>query len=131
MSNPIIIFYDGPCGLCNRLVNRLLRLDYKKRLKFSPLQGQTAETILPRGLSEDLNTMVFLKDGRLYTKSDAVLEVLKTLGGVFSLFYIFKLIPRGIRDSIYDFVSKNRIRWFGTLDGCRIPTKEERDRFLD
>ena len=131
MPNPIIVFYDGQCGLCNRLVNLLLGLDHKKRLKFSPLQGQTAKTKIPKELSEDLNTMAFLKNGKLYTKSDAALEVLKTIGGVLSLFYIFKLVPRFIRDAVYNFISKNRIRWFGQSESCRMPTKEERGRFLD
>ena len=131
MPNPIIVFYDGQCGLCNRLVNLLLGLDHKKRLKFSPLQGQTAKTKIPKELSEDLNTMAFLINGKLYTKSDAALEVLKTIGGVLSLFYICKLIPRFIRDAVYDFISKNRIRWFGRFESCRVPTKEERDQFLD
>ena len=131
MPNPIIVFYDGQCGLCNRLVNLLLGLDHKKRLKFSPLQGQTAKTKIPKELSEDLNTMAFLKNGKLYTKSDAALEILKTIGGVLSLFYICKLIPRFIRDAVYDFISKNRIRWFGRFESCRVPTKEERDQFLD
>lgn len=126
-----IVFYDSQCGLCNRLVNLLLVLDHKKRLKFSPLKGQTAKIKIPNELSEDLNTMVFLKNGRVYTKSDAALEVLKTIDGVFSFFYIFKLIPRFIRDTIYDFISKNRIRWFGQSESCRMPTKEERTRFLD
>ncbi len=131
MPNPIIVFYDGQCGLCNRLVNLLLRLDHKKRLKFSPLQGQTAKTKIPNELSENLNTMALLKNGRVYTKSDAAFEVMKTIGGIFSLFYIFKLIPRFIRDAVYDFISKNRIRWFGQSESCRMPTKEERTLFLD
>lgn len=131
MSNQTIVFYDGQCGLCNRLVNLLLRLDHKKRLKFSPLQGQTAKTKIPNELSENLNTMALLKNGRVYTKSDAAFEVMKTIGGIFSLLYIFKFIPRFIRDAVYDFISKNRIRWFGRLDSCRMPTKEERTLFLD
>ena len=131
MSNETIVFYDGQCGLCNRLVNLLLVLDHKKRLKFAPLQGQTAKTKLPKELLADLKTMAFLKNGRLYTKSDAALEVVKTIGGIFSLFYIFKFIPRFIRDAVYDFISKNRIRWFGQSDSCRMPTKKERAVFLD
>jgi predicted DCC family thiol-disulfide oxidoreductase YuxK len=131
MTNLIIVFYDGQCGLCNRLVNLLLVLDHKKRLKFAPLQGQTAKTKIPNELSENLNTMALLKNGRVYTKSDAALEVLKTIGGIFSLFYIFKFIPRFIRDAVYDFISKNRILWFGKSESCRMPTKEERTLFLD
>lgn len=131
MSNPIIVFYDGQCRLCNRLVNLLLVLDHKKRLKFAPLQGQTAKTKIPYELSENLNTMALLKNGRVYTKSDAAFEVMKTIGGIFSLLYIFKFIPRFIRDAVYDFISKNRIRWFGQSESCRIPTKEERTLFLD
>lgn len=131
MSNETIVFYDGQCGLCNRLVNLLLVLDHKKRLKFAPLQGQTAKTKLPKELLADLKTMALLKNGRVYTKSDAAFEVMKTIGGIFSLLYIFKFIPRFIRDAVYDFISKNRIRWFGQSESCRMPTKEERTLFLD
>ena len=131
MSNETIVFYDGQCGLCNRLVNLLLVLDHKKRLKFAPLQGQTAKTKLPKELLADLKTMALLKNGRVYTNSDAAFEVMKTIGGIFSLLYIFKFIPRFIRDAVYDFISKNRIRWFGQSESCRMPTKEERTLFLD
>lgn len=130
-ENSPIVFFDGVCGLCNNFVNILLSEDRNQVLKFSPLQGQTANTKLPKELLADLNTMAFYKNGRLYTKSDAALEVVKTIGGVFSLFYFFKFIPRFIRDAVYDFISKNRIRWFGQSESCRMPTKEERARFLD
>ena len=130
-SQTFIVFFDGVCGLCNNFVNILISEDRNQVLKFSPLQGQTAKTKIPKELSEDLNTMAFLINGKLYTKSDAALEVLKTIGGVLSLFYICKLIPRFIRDAVYDFISKNRIRWFGRSESCRVPTKEERALFLD
>lgn len=131
LENSPIVFFDGVCGLCNSFVNILLSEDRNQVLKFSPLQGQTAKAKLPKDLSADLKTMAFFRNDRLYTKSDAALEVLKTIGGIFSLFYIFKFIPRFIRDAAYDFISKNRIRWFGQSESCRMPTKEERVLFLD
>lgn len=126
-----IIFFDGHCLLCSRIVALLLSIDKDKKLTFSPLQGKTAKAKLPQELLADLNTMAYLKNSKLYTKSDAVLEISKTIGGIFAVFYIFKLIPRFIRDAIYDFISKNRIQWFGRSESCRMPSEEEQARFHD
>jgi predicted DCC family thiol-disulfide oxidoreductase YuxK len=130
-THNLIIFFDGQCGLCNRLINIFLSLDSKEQLIFSPLQGATAKDILPAEFVTSLDTFVFFKNGHIYTKSNAAIEAFFTLGGLFSLFCIFKIIPQFIRDAVYDFISKNRINWFGQSDSCRMPTQEERARFLD
>jgi predicted DCC family thiol-disulfide oxidoreductase YuxK len=130
-SLPQTIFFDGVCGLCNRFINFILDVDKNKVLKFSPLQGKTAASALPSNVLIDLKTVVFLKNNKIYTQSDAVLEIFKSIDGIWSIFYIFKWIPKFIRDFIYHWISSNRIKWFGQLESCRMPTKEERDRFLD
>ena len=130
-ANPIILFYDGQCGLCIASTRLFLSLDSNRKLMFAPLQGETARKLLPSNISIDLNTMILYKKGEIHTKSDAAIEALLSMGGIFSIFYLLKFIPRFIRDSVYDLISKNRIRWFGRFESCRVPTKEERDQFLD
>lgn len=127
----LIIFFDGHCGLCNRLITIFLSLDTKEQFVYSPLQGVTAKEILPAEFVTTLDTFVFFKNGHIYTKSNAAIEAFNTLGGLYSLFYTFKIIPQFIRDAVYDFISKNRISWFGQSESCRMPTQKERARFLD
>jgi predicted DCC family thiol-disulfide oxidoreductase YuxK len=126
-----VIFFDGVCGLCNRFVNLLIDADKNHVLKFAPLQGKTAAELLPNEFIHELKTIVYYQNHEILTESDAVLEILKSIGGFWLLFYVFKWTPKFIRDFIYQWVSRHRLDWFGKLDSCRMPTKEERARFLD
>jgi predicted DCC family thiol-disulfide oxidoreductase YuxK len=126
-----LIFFDGVCGLCNRFVNLLIDADKNHALKFAPLQGKTAAELLPKEFIQELKTIVYCRNQQIYTESDAVLEILKSIGGIWAIFYIFKWIPKLIRDYIYQWISLHRLHWFGRLDSCRMPSKEERARFLD
>lgn len=126
-----IVFFDGVCGLCNTSVDWLLRHDKNQRLLYAPLQGKAAsEQLSPERLS-DLDTIVYFRKGKELLRSDAALYVLKDLGGAWKLLFGFIVIPRFIRDGIYKWVSRNRYKWFGKKEACRIPTKAERARFLD
>ena len=127
-----IVLFDGVCNLCNRWVNILLKYDKKEQLQFASLQGNTAKELLPRyGLDpEVLNSIVFLTDKGCFQESTAVLEICKSMGFPWNLLYIFKLLPSFIRDNIYRMVARNRYRWFGKKETCRIPTEAERRRFL-
>ena len=125
-----IIFFDGVCGLCNKTVNFLMRIDKRQNLKFAPLQGQTAQGRLPAEIIEDLNTLIFYENGKLSNRSTAVLRAIKTIGGFWRLLYVFIIIPSPMRDWIYKTVAKNRYKWFGKHDTCRMPTPEERGRLL-
>ena len=126
-----ILFFDGVCGLCNRLVTIVLRLDRKQWIRFSPLQGETARAMLPP-LSEDARewSIVFWDGECLYTESDAILALCRELGGVMKVLTVFRWIPHGVRDPIYRALARTRYRWFGTLDACRVPNEEEQARFL-
>lgn len=127
-----IIFFDGQCGLCNRFINFILRFDSKKQLYFSPLQGDTAKKLLNSGLSRDLRSIVFWDTRRAHLRSDAVLNTLKKIGGVWGLLAgLLGIIPRSVRDASYDFIAFRRYRWFGKQPTCRIPTPEEQIRFLE
>ena len=127
-----IIFYDGECGLCNRFVQFMLHHDGKDVVRFAALQGATYEQTVRCVLGPpDMTTVVLWESGVAYTHSDAVLRAISRLGGVMGAFSSVALwIPRSLRDFVYRFVSRNRYRWFGKVDACRIPQGNERDRFL-
>ena len=128
-----IIFFDGVCKLCNHSVNFFIKQDEKGVLKFASLQSDFAKSFLPQSLinSVNLDSMVFSDGVSFYTKSSAVLEICKTLGGGFHFFRIGYLLPRIIRDGLYRFIANNRYKWFGKTEQCRVPTAELKERFLD
>jgi predicted DCC family thiol-disulfide oxidoreductase YuxK len=139
MNTPItsesanIVFYDGVCGLCDRTVQFLLKHDTAQRLKFAPLQGETAKqrTDLPG----DLKSIAFVTNHgtsqeQLYFRSEAALQILKQIGGFWRVVSWLRIIPRLLRDSIYNAIAKRRYRWFGKFDVCRVPSPEVRARFL-
>lgn len=125
-----IIFFDGVCGLCNRFVDRLLRIDKTGRYRFAPLQGSTAQELLPSGLAEALESVIYLRDGAVLQRSDAALRILTDLGGWRRCYGLLLLVPRFIRDAVYAWVASNRYAWFGKRGACRVPTLAERGRFL-
>lgn len=129
----MIVFFDGMCGLCNKFVSFLFARDKKSLFKVAPLQGRTAEVRLPVSFREGVTTLVVCtNDGKLLTRSDAVLFVLCHLGGVWTFWgklgYVF---PRFFRDAVYGTVAKTRYNFFGRLNSCRMPTPEEKTKFLD
>lgn len=125
-----IVFFDGVCGLCNRAVDILLRIDRRGVLLFAPLQGETARALLPPELVEDLETLVFRVRGENYTRSRAVLHILGEIGGLWKPFGILAGLPPALGDTLYRFVARHRIQWFGSKETCRLPTPEEQGRFL-
>ncbi len=125
-----IIYFDGVCGLCNGFVDLVLKIDRKHEFKFSALQSDFARTQLPEALTRELKTIVYQKDAQIYVRSDAVLEVLRDLGGFWSIAAAAAILPRNLRDGAYDLVAENRYRLFGKKDSCRLPTPEERSRFI-
>ena len=128
-SHPII-FFDGVCGLCNRSVDLLLRWDAKGVLRFAPLQGTTAQAMLPEEQVRDLDSLV-LKDAQgIHRRSDAALLALEHLGDGWRGVGLLRALPRGLRDAVYGLVARHRYRWFGKRTSCRLPTAAERERFL-
>jgi predicted DCC family thiol-disulfide oxidoreductase YuxK len=131
MDAPIVLF-DGVCNFCNASVNFLLDHDTHRRFRFAALQSDTGQALLHRfGLRrDDFDTSVLVENGRAYTKSSAALRIARGLGGWWSLFAILLAIPPCFRDAAYDVFARNRYRWFGKMDTCRLPTPDIRDRFL-
>jgi len=127
-----IVFFDGHCNLCNSFVNWLMQIDRRKFLRFASLQGTTAQRLLNPELLKNTTpeSVVYLRNGNQLQKSTAALEMMKDLGGHWKLMAFFQLVPRSLRDFVYDFVAKNRYRIFGHQDTCRVPRPDEAERLL-
>jgi len=136
--NPIIL-YDGVCGLCNRLVQFILKHDSRDRFRFASLQSDFASQVLRRhgALPEDLDTMYVvidrgLREERIASRSDAAISVLQELGGGWSgLGIALRALPLWLRNWGYNLVARNRYRTFGKYDSCLIPSAKDRHKFLD
>ena len=126
-----IIFFDGVCVMCNTFVNLILRVDKRSQFRFAPLQGSTAKRLLP-SLPDDPRewSMLYLDEGGVHDLSDASLEVYRRLGGAWSFLSLARHVPRFIRNPAYRLLARNRYRWFGQRDSCRVPSAQERERFL-
>jgi predicted DCC family thiol-disulfide oxidoreductase YuxK len=124
-----VVLFDGVCNLCNGLVRFLLARDRKGRFQFASLQSPAAHRLL--GNSAPVETIVLIEDGRTYVKSAAALGIARRLPFPWPLFYALIVIPRPLRDLVYDWVAAHRYRWFGKRDSCLLPTPELRNRFLE
>lgn len=125
-----VIFFDGVCGLCNAWVDFILKRDRAGIFSFAPLQGNYAKEMEPEA-SENLNTMIYLVSGQRYYRTGAILRILRDLGGIWYLAWVFWFVPFFIRDFFYGLIARNRYRIFGKKENCRIPTPKEKVRFLD
>lgn len=127
-----IVFFDGVCNVCDGLVTMLLDIDHRKALTFASLQGDTyirlAKTF--QFLPQTITTLVFYSSGKWYVRSEAIIRLLATLGGVWNLWLLALIIPQFLRDTLYSIFAKNRYRWFGVRSSCTIPTPEVQERFL-
>jgi predicted DCC family thiol-disulfide oxidoreductase YuxK len=136
--NPIIL-YDGVCGLCNRLVQFVLKHDSQDRFRFAPLQSDFAAQVLRRhgATPEDLDTVYVVLDHtlpgeRLASRSEAALTVLRELGRGWSVLGIaLRVLPEWLRNWGYNLVARNRYSVFGKYDSCPIPSERDRRKFLD
>lgn len=126
-----VLFFDGVCNLCNASVDFIVRRDKKRKYRFAPLQGITAAHAIPEQVEKgDFDSFVLAERGQIFTRSTAALKVLVGLGGIWSLAKPLLLIPAALRDPIYRLIAKNRYRWFGQKDTCRLPSPEEKALFL-
>jgi predicted DCC family thiol-disulfide oxidoreductase YuxK len=132
MEHPVVLF-DGVCNLCNRSVQYIIRHDPKGRFHFASLQSDAG-----RGLQERygfdpgaVNTIILLERGKAYTRSDAVLRIARLLRGPVRFWWTARLLPRPVRDAVYDWIGRNRYRWFGRREECMVPSPSVRSRFLD
>jgi predicted DCC family thiol-disulfide oxidoreductase YuxK len=131
MDQPIVLF-DGVCNLCNGAVQFIIRHDKKNIFMFASLQSEVGRKILEQYNFplDELNSFILIENNKAYTRSTGALRVAKKLNGLWPLLYGFIIIPKFIRDSIYNRVAGNRYKWFGKKDACMIPTPELKARFL-
>jgi predicted DCC family thiol-disulfide oxidoreductase YuxK len=130
--SPAIILFDGVCNFCNGTVNFIIKQDKKGIFRFAPLQSEKGRQMLAQmGLSEKyLNSFVFIEHGKAYMKSTAGLRLYNRLPWYWKWTQIFWLVPRFIRDAVYDMVAKHRYKWFGKKEQCMLPSAEIKSRFL-
>ena len=133
MSSKYIVLFDGVCNLCNGSVQFILKRDRNKKFLFGSLQGKTGQEYLRKYHlpTDQFHSFMLIEANVLYTRSTAVLRVLKHLGRGWQLLYVFIFLPQVLRDGLYKLIATNRYRLFGKKDACRVPTVEEREQFLD
>lgn len=127
-----ILLFDGVCNLCNGLVRFIIKHDHKRKIMFAPLQSDTAVRLLRETDPALLNidSVVYVIRSGHFIRSDAILYMLRDLGGVWKTFFTLIVIPRFIRDFFYNLIARNRYRMFGKKDSCMIPTPDVKERFL-
>ena len=132
INNTPLILFDGACNLCNKSVQFVLLREKGQELFFASLQSTVGQEILTHfGLHPDYtDSVLFLEKGKLHQESLAALKVCKYLKMPWRLLVIFRIIPRFLRDIVYKYIARNRIKWYGSTERCWIMTPEWRSRFL-
>ena len=137
-----LVLYDGVCGLCDKTVQFLLKIDRKGVLVFAPLQGPTAADVLSTqpellqgGQDGSFKSIVVVFDAdtpekRVYLRSEGVLRIFGIVGGFWTAVSWLRIVPLFLRDAVYKWVARNRYRWFGRFDACKLPPPEWQSRFL-
>lgn len=146
-----IILFDGVCNLCNASVNFIIDRDNKKLFQFASLQSEFAQNLISNSQKEvlfftskglmplnesirkelnSLNSILYFENNIIYHKSDAALRIAEHLDGLYKIISIGKILPTSVRDFIYEYIARNRYRWFGKTESCKMPSPELKERFL-
>jgi predicted DCC family thiol-disulfide oxidoreductase YuxK len=130
-SNKPLILFDGVCNLCNGFVQFVIARDHDAKFKFASLQSEEAQKILSNHHlpTKHFKSIVLVKEEKIFLQSDAVLQIARDLNG-WKWFYIFRYVPKFLRNAVYNLVSEYRYKVFGERESCMIPTKELQDRFI-
>lgn len=130
-EQPIMVF-DGYCGLCSGFIDFILRHDRRHQLRFLPAQSDLGEALFSHyGLkARDYDTVLLIMNGKLFVKMEASLRIIGLLGWPWRVLEAGRVLPRILVDPLYDLIARNRIRWFGARQTCRLPTSEEKGRFI-
>ena len=131
-QHPVILF-DGVCNFCNGTVNFIIKQDKKGHFRFAALQSEPGQQLLQEYNlpTNDFNSFILVQNGKIYQKSTAALKLYNELPWYWKWTQIFWIIPKFLRDAVYNTIAKNRFKWFGKKDQCMIPTPAIRNRFLD
>jgi len=127
------IYFDGVCNLCNRSVQFIIKRDKRRKFRFASLQGKAGQAMLAHYSlpQNEINSFILVEDEKVYSRSTAALRTVKLMGGPWKLLYGLIILPRFIRDPVYNWIARNRYKWFGRMEACMIPSPSLRDRFLD
>jgi predicted DCC family thiol-disulfide oxidoreductase YuxK len=127
-----LVLFDGVCNLCNQAIDFIVKRDKKNNFKVGALQDEKVKPLLNNYQIDQnyLDSIILIRGDQVYYKSQAALEIAKKLPGFWPALSIFKILPKSINDFVYDFIAKNRYRWYGKRETCRLPSEEERMKFL-
>lgn len=127
-----IILFDGVCNFCNKSVQFIIQRDEKAYFHFASLQSEIGKKLIEDyHIPPNINSLILLEENHYYTKSTAALRICKNLRGYWRFLKIFTFVPVSLRDFIYDFVAKNRYKWFGKTESCSLPSPQMKKRFLE
>lgn len=127
----LIIIFDGVCNLCNHTVNFLIKHDKKRHFYYTAMQNKTGKELLRKfQVPKETNSVILIKNDKIYTESDAALEIARLLPYPWKTAFAFKIVPVNTRNKLYRWIAKNRFKWFGKRETCRIPTEDEKVFFL-
>lgn len=131
-KQPILLF-DGECGFCNKTVQFFLdRESSKKKMHFAPLGSETGQKLRKYfEIDDKTDSIILIKNYDAYIKSCAALRLAPYMKGLWPLLAVLVIIPPFIRNLVYDFIAKRRLKWFGRVENCALLPKEDRERFLD
>ena len=130
-DHPIILF-DGVCNFCNRAVNFVVKRDKNSIIKFATLQSNFSKQLLEtKGFQLEEDSFALIENNKIFFRSTAALKVCRYLKGLWPLIYGLIIVPKFLRDAVYDVIAKNRYNWFGKKDVCMMPTANMRSRFLN
>lgn len=132
MNHQPTILFDGVCNFCNSAVNFIIKRNSKSNIVFAPLQSEAGQKLLKQYNQplDEMQSFIYIEEGTAYKQSTAALKVCRHLRGLWPLCYGFIVIPKLIRDGIYNWIAKNRYKWFGVREQCMIPSPDVKARFL-
>lgn len=126
-----IILFDGICNFCDSSVQFIIKRDKRALYKFASIQSDRGQEILRKHhVPAEMDSIILVRNDKCYYKSSAALRICKNLKGVWKLFYCFLIVPKPLRDYLYEIIARNRYKWFGKKDSCTLPSPEIRKRFL-
>ncbi|MEE1899478.1 DCC1-like thiol-disulfide oxidoreductase family protein [Flavobacterium rakeshii] len=131
--NKKIILFDGVCNLCDSTVQFIIKRDKKDIFRFVALQSELGEQIIKHiGVDRSKTDSIILYEPGVayYYKAEAAIKIAANLGGLFPLMNIFSVLPKSLSNSVYDYIARNRYKWYGKKDECMIPTPEMKAKFL-
>ena len=124
-----LILFDGVCNFCNSTINFIIKKDQKDQFRFASLQSKLGQTFVDK-LPSYTDSIIYIRNNQILLKSMAAVYIAKDLGYPYRLLTIFRLIPTSWRDKFYDYIAKNRYRWFGKKEQCEIPSEQSREKCI-